>query len=367
MIHRAGRVAEALRASIAIPGLLPPVCTPEGVLVDGGMMNNLPADVMARLKRGRVLAVDVGSDLAFQAMPTRSWRGRTLRRWLGAPDAMPAIAPLLLRAATVSSDAQSMMAVSQASVVLKPALAGIDLRAWSSFEEIAVLGADCARDALASGGLAAWPIRAIDRVAGRPPQPGAVMAQAGIRHPAAPAAMPCPRPGDGGAFVRRTRLDQVFAREGFIRSSNVLQPRAALHLTAPRRSFGSRPSPFVSPRLRGCAYPEPMHAVVRRIAMSVRLHRYPQAPETRVSAGPRTGRGRIDTLPEATHLRRLQMPIRAVLVLMLASVATPAMALEPQDTLRDWKTASGADRDRVLKQLEDSLGGAAPRKDVLPA
>jgi hypothetical protein len=59
------------------------------------------------------------------------------------------------------------------------------------------------------------------------------------------------------------------------------------------------------------------------------------------------------------------MPIRAVLVLMLASVATPAMALEPQDTLRDWKTASGADRDRVLKQLEDSLGGAAPRKDVL--
>jgi NTE family protein len=156
MIHRAGRVAEALRASIAIPGLLPPVCTPEGVLVDGGMMNNLPADVMARLKRGRVLAVDVGSDLAFQAMPTRSWRGRTLRRWLGAPDAMPAIAPLLLRAATVSSDAQSMMAVSQASVVLKPALAGIDLRAWSSFEEIAVLGADCARDALASGGLAAW-------------------------------------------------------------------------------------------------------------------------------------------------------------------------------------------------------------------
>ncbi|MFC6789634.1 patatin-like phospholipase family protein [Methylobacterium komagatae] len=156
MIHRAGKVAAALRASIAIPGLLPPVCSPEGVLVDGGMMNNLPADVMARLKRGRVLAVDVGSDLAFQSMPMRSWRGRTLRRWLGAPDAMPAIAPLLLRAATVSSDAQSMMAVSQATVVLKPALAGVDLRAWSSFENIAALGAECTRDALASGRLAAW-------------------------------------------------------------------------------------------------------------------------------------------------------------------------------------------------------------------
>ena len=46
-VHRRGGLATALRASIAIPGLLPPVCTNEGILVDGGMMNNLPADVMA--------------------------------------------------------------------------------------------------------------------------------------------------------------------------------------------------------------------------------------------------------------------------------------------------------------------------------
>ncbi|MGD6420552.1 patatin-like phospholipase family protein, partial [Xanthomonas citri pv. citri] len=50
MVHRSGDLPGALRASIAIPGLLPPVCTEEGVLVDGGMMNNLPADVMAGLE-----------------------------------------------------------------------------------------------------------------------------------------------------------------------------------------------------------------------------------------------------------------------------------------------------------------------------
>ncbi|MGU3539155.1 patatin-like phospholipase family protein [Methylobacterium sp. A54F] len=156
MIHRSGPLAEALRASIAIPGLLPPVCTDEGILVDGGMMNNLPADVMAALDRGPVLAVDVGGDLAFQAMPMRSWRGRLVRRWLGAPEAMPGIAPLLLRAATVSGAAQTAMAVASAAAILRPPLAGIDLRAWSSFETIAGLGHAAAREALAAGRLAPW-------------------------------------------------------------------------------------------------------------------------------------------------------------------------------------------------------------------
>lgn len=49
MVHGNGDLATALRASIAIPGLLPPVMSSDGVLVDGGMMNNLPADVMADL------------------------------------------------------------------------------------------------------------------------------------------------------------------------------------------------------------------------------------------------------------------------------------------------------------------------------
>lgn len=156
MVHRTGDLPGALRASIAIPGLLPPVCTAEGVLVDGGMMNNLPADVMAGLERGPVLAIDVGSDRAFGEMPVRSWRGRLIRRMLGAPDAMPGIAPLLLRAATVSGDAQSMMAVGHATALLKPPLAGIDLRAWSSFEAIAEIGYRHTHAAIAEGRLRAW-------------------------------------------------------------------------------------------------------------------------------------------------------------------------------------------------------------------
>ncbi|MCJ2137920.1 patatin-like phospholipase domain-containing protein [Methylobacterium sp. J-026] len=156
MVHRAGALTQALRASIAIPGLLPPVICDEGVLVDGGMMNNLPADVAADLERGPVLAVDVGSDRAFQDMPRRGWTGRLVRRLIGSPPAMPGLAPLLLRAATVSSDAQSLMAAAHATVVLKPQLSGIDLRAWSRFQETAELGYQETRAGIASGSLARW-------------------------------------------------------------------------------------------------------------------------------------------------------------------------------------------------------------------
>jgi NTE family protein len=156
MVHRSGDLPTALRASIAIPGLLPPVLCDEGVLVDGGMMNNLPADVAAGLERGPVLAVDVGSDRAFQDMPRRGWRGRLVRKLIGSPLAMPGLAPLLLRAATVSSDAQTLVAAAHATAVLKPPLAGIDLRAWSRLRESADLGYRDTCASIAAGKLGHW-------------------------------------------------------------------------------------------------------------------------------------------------------------------------------------------------------------------
>ncbi|WP_018259726.1 patatin-like phospholipase family protein [Methylobacterium sp. WSM2598] len=156
MIHRAGPLVTALRASIAVPGLLPPVLHPEGVLVDGGVMNNLPADLMAGLRRGTVLAVDVASDLALATMPERPFRSRLVRRALGVPFAMPGIAQILLRAATVSSDASAAMARGRATAFLQPPLAGIDLRAWRSYAAVAEIGYRHARAKLEEGALEGW-------------------------------------------------------------------------------------------------------------------------------------------------------------------------------------------------------------------
>ncbi len=57
-----GSVFEAIRASSAVPGLFPPVRRGDQLLVDGGVLDNLPADVARELGADIVIAVDVSSD-----------------------------------------------------------------------------------------------------------------------------------------------------------------------------------------------------------------------------------------------------------------------------------------------------------------
>jgi predicted acylesterase/phospholipase RssA/CRP-like cAMP-binding protein len=61
-IHRRGPGWYAVRSSFSIPGLFPPVRTPTGeLLVDGGVLNNLPVRIMRAEHYGiKVIAVDVG-------------------------------------------------------------------------------------------------------------------------------------------------------------------------------------------------------------------------------------------------------------------------------------------------------------------
>ena len=44
-----GNLARNMRASMAIPGMFKPVAMDTLMLVDGGMINNLPVDVMRRM------------------------------------------------------------------------------------------------------------------------------------------------------------------------------------------------------------------------------------------------------------------------------------------------------------------------------
>lgn len=63
-IHRHGSLWRYVRASMSLSGYLPPLCDPiDGhLLLDGGYVNNLPADVMHSVMGARtIIAVDVGS------------------------------------------------------------------------------------------------------------------------------------------------------------------------------------------------------------------------------------------------------------------------------------------------------------------
>lgn len=47
-VHRSGLLWKYIRASMSLAGYLPPLCDPSDghLLLDGGYVNNLPADVM---------------------------------------------------------------------------------------------------------------------------------------------------------------------------------------------------------------------------------------------------------------------------------------------------------------------------------
>jgi NTE family protein len=60
VIMRSGSLADAMRATMSLPLAFPPVDMDGRLLVDGGAMNNVPADVVRAMGAGRVVAVNVG-------------------------------------------------------------------------------------------------------------------------------------------------------------------------------------------------------------------------------------------------------------------------------------------------------------------
>lgn len=59
---REGSVADAVRASIAVPGLFTPVVRKGRLLVDGGLVNPVPVSLCRAMGADIVIAVDLGSD-----------------------------------------------------------------------------------------------------------------------------------------------------------------------------------------------------------------------------------------------------------------------------------------------------------------
>ena len=57
------RLVTLFRASMSLAGYLPPLCDPADghLLLDGGYVNNLPADIMHKRGAKHILAVDVGA------------------------------------------------------------------------------------------------------------------------------------------------------------------------------------------------------------------------------------------------------------------------------------------------------------------
>ncbi len=135
--HRGGALWRALRASVALPGILPPVIYHGHLLVDGGVMNNLPVDVMREhaIGAGPIIACDITGEIDLQAREEnygeRPWRWFIKNRMRG----HPSIVSILMRSGTVGSEAQRRIVREQADYLIEPPMPTIGLRDWKKFEQ----------------------------------------------------------------------------------------------------------------------------------------------------------------------------------------------------------------------------------------
>jgi len=115
-----GALAQAMRATMSLPGIFPPVEIDRQVLIDGGILDNVPADVARRMQVDVVIAVDVGSDPAA--------------------DQRVSILSILSRTITAEMAAGARASLASADVVLTPDLDGLTSISWHRHEEARVRG-----------------------------------------------------------------------------------------------------------------------------------------------------------------------------------------------------------------------------------
>jgi NTE family protein len=146
-VHRGGLLRRALRASIALPGILPPVVEGDhSLLVDGAVLKNFPVDIMRDLHRGPIIGVDVarrdGIDLEDFRDPPGFFGWVAAHGW----QSPPPIASLLMRAATLAIDPWEGR--SGADLLIAPEMPDIDMRDWKRFDEAVTSGYEAAVAAL---------------------------------------------------------------------------------------------------------------------------------------------------------------------------------------------------------------------------
>ena len=147
-VHRRGALYQAVGASMSLPGLVAPALLGDRMLVDGGVLNNLPVDVMAAMGEGPVIAVDVTTRLE-RPSASGSENGRR-SRWRRRADEprLPGFTEALTRSLLLGSVGPAEAARAQADLVIAPQSKGVGMLEWHQLDRMREAGREAAREAL---------------------------------------------------------------------------------------------------------------------------------------------------------------------------------------------------------------------------
>jgi len=145
--HFDGLVWQALRSTAAMPVIAPPLLRNGRMLVDGGVLNNLPIDIMRRHFSGSVIAIDVSRQEPLvvdsrweMKCPSGLDILRDKFRLLGPKLGLPSIFEVLRRTVTLASERQAQLARLNADLLITPPVSTFGLTEFTAFDRIVELG-----------------------------------------------------------------------------------------------------------------------------------------------------------------------------------------------------------------------------------
>jgi NTE family protein len=147
-IHQTGLVWRAVRASAAIPGIVPPSVEDGQVLVDGGIMNNFPTDIMRSFARGPVIGIDVGSDMSLAAKAADIEEKSLLWQLRHRRALVPSIIDILMCSGTVGSEEQRRTSHLAVDLLIQPSLGSIGSLTFDRFHVAIEAGYRAATEAI---------------------------------------------------------------------------------------------------------------------------------------------------------------------------------------------------------------------------
>lgn len=164
VVFRQGSLWDAVRASISYPGIFEPVQRDGHLLIDGGLVNPLPLDRVAR-SRGDLLVGVNASGQDYEAVYRKKQEEHSRReqmeqdnrvvsflKTIFQQDTMPGINyyTLLLQASSISitSNAQRAIALTPPDILVNVSFRDFGGGDFDKYDEIRALGAKTARDSI---------------------------------------------------------------------------------------------------------------------------------------------------------------------------------------------------------------------------
>lgn len=158
VIHDRGPLWWAVRASIALPGVFTPLLNErKEILVDGGVMNNFPVDILAsRADFGLI----IGCNVSPRREEPRSYElGESLSGWrvlrsrmnpFGKPLRVPTLPGIMLRTVEVNSLYHRREAERFADILIEPDTSRFTFLDFAAYRELEQCGYEAGRAALAA-------------------------------------------------------------------------------------------------------------------------------------------------------------------------------------------------------------------------